>query len=103
MATRALLVGALLATLLLPTAGSRVLGPNADGTASGRPSGRARIVQPASPPGVPPNARRPTISRAPQQGHTLTAGHGTWNGGQPQTYPYQWRRCDSVGGSCADI
>src|SRR5947207_5142176 len=73
---------------------SRVIASNADGTASANSNATPGVVQPASTAGVPTNAGPPTIAGAPQQGQTLTAGHGTWNGGQPQTYTYQWRRCD---------
>ena len=82
---------------------SRVIASNADGTASVNSNPTPGIVQPASTGGAPSNVSPPTISGAPQQGQTLSAAHGTWNGGQPQTYVYQWRRCDSVGGSCVDI
>jgi hypothetical protein len=82
---------------------SRVIASNADGTASVNSNATPGVVQPASTAGAPSNVSPPTISGAPQQGQTLSAGHGTWNGGQPQSYAYQWRRCDSVGGSCVDI
>jgi Concanavalin A-like lectin/glucanases superfamily len=55
---------------------------------------------PASPPA---NAVKPVISGTPQQGQTLTVSTGTWNGTQPITYAYQWRRCDSGGLNCTDI
>src|SRR5437764_1006933 len=58
MATRAILVGALLAALLIPAGGSA---------------------------------------------GSRTAPPGAWEGAQPQTFTYQWRRCDGVGGACADI
>ncbi len=38
-----------------------------------------------------------------QEKLTLSANRGTWVGAQPQTYAYQWRRCDSTGGACGDI
>jgi hypothetical protein len=51
----------------------------------------------------PSNTSRPTVSGVPRVGQTLTAAPGTWSGAQPITYRYQWRRCSSGGGSCADI
>jgi hypothetical protein len=51
----------------------------------------------------PSNTSRPTVSGVPRAGQTLTAAPGTWSGAQPITYRYQWRRCGSGGGSCADI
>lgn len=81
---------------------SRVIASNADGTASAN-SNATSIVQGSSTAGKPSNSSPPTISGTPQQGQTLTANRGSWTGGQPQTYTYQWRRCDQTGGSCADI
>jgi hypothetical protein len=82
---------------------SRVIASNADGTDSANSNATPGVVRPASTAGSPINTTPPTISGTPQQGQTLTASHGTWAGGQPQTYAYQWRRCDSTGGNCVDI
>jgi hypothetical protein len=42
------------------------------------------------------------VSGTPQEGATLTASTGSWRG-NPTSYAYQWERCDSQGGSCANI
>jgi hypothetical protein len=82
---------------------SRVIASNADGTASANSNATPGVVRSSSTAGPPAVTSPPTISGAPQQGQSLTANHGTWSGGQPQTYTYQWRRCDSTGANCIDI
>src|SRR5439155_17357350 len=62
-------------------------------------SDRTAAVQTAVAPSAvaPTNSATPTVSGTAQQGKTLSAAPGTWNGTQPLAYGYQWNRCDSSG------
>jgi hypothetical protein len=51
----------------------------------------------------PNNKDRPKISGTLQDGKTLTATSGNWNGTAPFSYAYQWQRCDSAGNNCVNI
>jgi hypothetical protein len=80
----------------------RVTARNSEGSATAT-SNAADVVLSASTAGPPRNTTPPAVAGTPQVGNTLTASDGSWVGAQPFTFTYQWRRCDSTGGSCADI
>jgi trimeric autotransporter adhesin len=48
---------------------------------------------------VPGNTVLPSISGTPSAGHTLSCSIGTWSGGTPQSYAYQWLRDNVVIGA----
>lgn len=81
---------------------SRVIATNADGTASEN-SDKTGVVKASATAGPPTRNAPPTVSGTPQEKQTLTTTNGTWTGAKPQSYTYQWRRCDTTGGSCANI
>lgn len=49
------------------------------------------------------NTTPPSIEGSARDGQTLTAGTGTWSGGTPISYAYQWQSCNDAGGQCEDI
>ncbi|HKC76979.1 MAG TPA: hypothetical protein VKB70_01195, partial [Gaiellaceae bacterium] len=53
--------------------------------------------------GLPVLSTPPTLVGAAQAGQLLAAVPGTWEGGKPITFAYQWRRCDAAGANCATI
>jgi GH25 family lysozyme M1 (1,4-beta-N-acetylmuramidase) len=55
---------------------------------------------PALPTGTPSSATAPTILGTPRAGVRLAALPGTWNGGKPVTFAYQWLLCN---GACTAI
>ena len=55
------------------------------------------------PTGVPLLSTPPTIVGPPVAGQLLAAVPGTWQGGKPVLFTYQWRRCDAAGANCAPI
>jgi glucose/arabinose dehydrogenase/PKD repeat protein len=52
---------------------------------------------------APTNTVPPSISGPSQQRKTMTVKQGTWTGGTPMTFAYQWRRCNTAGEACVDI
>jgi hypothetical protein len=57
------------------------------------------VVGGASSTAPPVNLTLPTISGMAQEGQMLGASTGSWSG-SPTGYSYEWRRCDTAGGSC---
>ncbi len=53
--------------------------------------------------GSPANTSLPVITGSPYVGQTLAVSTGTWTGITPMTFTYQWKRCNSSGGSCSKI
>ncbi len=70
----------------------------ATGKATATPVGPITAPSPPSP-GTP----APAITGQPNDGQTLTAGHGAWNSPDVLTYKYQWQQCDNSGANCAPI
>jgi hypothetical protein len=51
----------------------------------------------------PSNTSAPTVSGSAEEGQTLTASTGSWEGTPTISYAYQWQDCDSLGEDCMDI
>jgi hypothetical protein len=75
-----------------------VTAKNVEGSAAST-SAVSGVVLPAAP----ANVTLPAISGIAQEGETLTATSGSWNGTPPLTYAYQWQNCDAAGSSCVAI
>jgi len=52
---------------------------------------------------APSNTQPPVVSGTPAIGKELTTSNGTWSGTTPLSFSYQWRRCNTTGGSCSNI
>ena len=58
------------------------------------------VVSAAAPPVF---QSRPTITGKTQVGETLAAKVGTFSGGIPTKFAFQWQRCDKDGQNCANV
>jgi lysozyme len=70
---------------------------------------RMKGTQPAAvaiepyPAGPPLLSTPPTLVGPAVAGQLLAAVPGTWEGGKPITFAYEWRRCDAAGATCVTI
>ena len=51
----------------------------------------------------PVSKSEPTILGTVEQGQTVTAANGSWEGTSPITFSHKWERCDVNGENCSDI
>ena len=79
-----------------------VLGINHNGTSTAFSDQTTTVEDPASP-SPPTDTSPPVLSGAAQQGQTLSASAGSWEGTTPLTYAYAWKRCDVRGSACVEI
>jgi hypothetical protein len=68
----------------------------------GAPTGQTDVIQP-NPNLKPTSTAPPTITGTAEEGQTLKAEDGGWNGPGPITTSRQWERCDAGGAECAAI
>jgi hypothetical protein len=75
---------------------ARVTATNAAGAAAALSNGSSVVI------GTPSARRAPHIAGRARIGRRLSASRGSWSG-TPQSYRYQWLRCNAHGGSCVLI
>ena len=63
----------------------------------------AAVTIPAYPSGLPVSSAQPSVVGTPQVGKELAALPGSWRGGKPVAFSYQWQSCAAVGGGCVPI
>ena len=64
----------------------------------------APLPEPTPDPATPPVGQQPpTVTGDTEVGSTLTASQGSWGGSTPQSYSYEWQRCDSNGLGCVGV
>ena len=79
---------------------SLVTASNADGKTGPVNSKPSAVVSAAA---APQNTTPPSITGKPVVGELLFADPGKYTAGIPNSYAYQWVRCNSGGGSCSNI
>jgi cellulase (glycosyl hydrolase family 5) len=72
-----------------------VTASNSGGSVTANSASTAQVL-----PAAPLSTAPPAITGNPQQGQSLSASPGSWNG-SPASYAYQWQDCS--GSSCSDI
>jgi sugar lactone lactonase YvrE len=75
-----------------------VTASNAGGSAAGTSAATGVVAALA-----PSNTVAPVISGSAQEGQTLSASTGTWEGTPPISYSYQWESCNGLGEGCLDV
>jgi hypothetical protein len=71
---------------------------NADGSTTANSTQSEVVAEDAAP----RNTALPTITGTPTVGEELTATRGTWSGA-PDSYRFQWLRCDTAGNNCTNV
>jgi hypothetical protein len=77
-----------------------VTATNAAGSTGPVNSKPSQLVSTAAPPIV---KTQPTVTGKAQVGEALVAKAGTFTGGIPSKFAFQWQRCDKTGANCANI
>lgn len=77
-----------------------VTASNGDGSTGPVNSKPSRLI---SVPAAPENADRPSITGKAVVGELLLADPGTYAGGIPDKFTYQWERCNASGASCVRV
>src|SRR5437763_77453 len=77
-----------------------VTATNAAGTTGPVNSKPSDLVSSAAPPVF---KTQPTVSGKAQVGEALAAKAGTFSGGIPTKFAFQWQRCDKSGANCVNI
>jgi serine protease AprX len=70
--------------------------------AAGSSSSTSAVTAPVSA-RPPTSTSRPTILGTVEEGQTVTAANGGWDGTSPFSFDYEWERCDADGANCSDI